>query len=237
MIFNDKWTKEVNDKYRQMVKEHKSFDEIREYFGDLIHYHPKKKFSVGSVLSYGRFQTLLNEIKFYPNYINFGFNYFPSKRYHNKKDIICEFSINDIDYILMLEYLIENNSSFNNQVVYNIFFTTKEQYSIFNNFIKDLSPDEIESKFTELQKSVEKETNSGDIIKIFNALSYILLKMNDHIENCIYMISETDNEKKFNFYIKSIEESFSDNYKLIIDESEFATNKKSYYYIINNTKK
>ena len=73
MLFNDKWTKEVNDKYRQMIKEHKSPDEIREYLGDLIHYHPKKKFSVGSVLPYGRFQALLNEIKFYPNYIYFRF--------------------------------------------------------------------------------------------------------------------------------------------------------------------
>ena len=42
MEFNDKWTIEVNDKYRQMIKEHKSTDEILEYFCDLIKYELTK---------------------------------------------------------------------------------------------------------------------------------------------------------------------------------------------------
>jgi hypothetical protein len=236
MEFNDKWTKEINDKYRQMIKEHKTPDEIREYFGDLIHHHPKKKFSTGSVLTYSRFEALLNEIKFYPNYIHFSFREVNSNRYTNKKDFECYFEINDIEYILILEYLIENNKLFNNQVVYNVLFTTKEQYSNFKKLIYNLSSEEIENKFLELQNLIEKETNYNDAIKIFNALSYILLKMRHHIENCIYMISETDDERKFNFYIKSIEDSFKkyEDYNLIIDESIFLPGKKSYYYIIKN---
>jgi hypothetical protein len=232
MEFNDKWTKEVNDKYRQMIKEHKSPDEIREYFGDLIHYHPKKKFSAGSVLSYGRFQAILNEIKFYPNYIYFEFNYIDSARFKDKQDIICYFKINDVKYILLLEYLIENNKSFNDQVVYNVFFTTEKQYDIFKKIISNLSSEEIQNRFSELQDIVEKETNYGDIIKIFNALSYILTKMSGRIKNCIYMISETEDKKKFDFYIKSIEDSFN-NYELIIDESIFLPGKKSYYFKMN----
>ena len=55
--------------------------------------------------------------------------------------------------------------------------------------------------------------------------------MSSRIEGGIYMISETENIQKFNFYKKSIEDSF-DNFDLIIDISAFLPNKKSYYYII-----
>jgi len=230
MEFNDKWTKEVNDEYRKMICEHKSTDEILKYFGDLMKYNPKHKYS-GDLLTYERFMLTVNEIKFHPNYINYGFNYFPSKRFKNKDDIYCFFNINNTDYILILEYLIENNSSFKNKVVYNIFFTTKEQYDIFDNISKDLSANDIEKKFLELQNIVEKTTNKRDIIKIFNSLSYILLKMSDRIKKCIYMISETDDIRKFNFYKKSIEDSF-DNFELTIDISKFLPGKKSYYYKI-----
>ena len=230
MKFNDNWTKEVNDKYRQMIKEKKSMDEIREYFGDLMKCHPEGKFN-HNILSYGRYLSILNEIKFYPNYINFGFNYFSSKRFKDKNDIHCFFNINNVEYVLILEYLIENNSSFKNQVVYNIFFTTKEQYDIFDNITKNISAEEIEEKFLELQEITEKETNKGDIIKIFNALSYILLKILSELENKIYMISETTNIKKIKFYIKSIEDSFKDQYELVIDKSQFFDG-QSYYFKI-----
>ena len=230
MEFNDKWTKEVNDEYRQMIKDKKSTDEIIEHFGNLVKYHPKKKFSY-NLFTYEKFMLLVNEIKFHPNYTYFEFNTIASKRYNDRKDTICFFSVNDIQYILLLEYLIESNSSFNNQVVHNIFFTTKVQY---DNYIKttlNLSAEGMEKIFYEIQDMVEKETNKGDIIKIFNSLAYILLKMNNQIKNCIYMISETDDIRKFNFYKKSIEDSFN-NYDLVVDISSFIPDKKSYYYII-----
>ena len=230
MEFNDKWTKAVNDEYRQMIKEKKSTDEIREYFGDLIKYHPKKKFS-HNLFTYERFMLTVNEIRFRPNYTYFEFNTIKSKRYNDKKDTICFFSVNDTQYILLLEYLIENNSSFNNQVVHNVFFTTKVQYDDYIKATLNLSAEEMEIRFYELQDFVEKETNKGDIIKIFNSLSYILLKMSNMIEGGVYMISETNDIRKFNFYKKSIEDSFT-NFDLIVDISCFIPDKKSYYYII-----
>jgi len=233
MEFNDKWTKEVNDEYRQMIKEKKSTDEIKKHFGDLVKYHPKKKFS-GSLLTYERFMLTVNEIKFHPNYTYYTFEYIDSKRYNYQKDILCHFSVNDIEYVLLLEYLIENNSSFDKQVVYNVFFTTKQQYDDYIKLTLNLSAEEMEKNFYEIQNLIEKETDKGDIIKIFNSLSYILLKKNDHINNCIYMISETEDSRKFDFYKKSIEDSFN-NFDLIIDVSAFLPNKKSYYYRIKST--
>ena len=236
MEFNDIWTKEVNDQYRKMVREHKSMDEIREVLGDKMNHHPNKKFKYGGggFLSYEGFLALINEIKIHPNYIDFGFNTFDSPRVTSGKDIRCFFTINDIDYVLSLEYLIENNNLFRNKVVYNVFFTTKEQFDCVQNKLSKLDSEEYEENFAELQKIAEKETNKGDVIKIFNALSYILLKIVNHITNPILVISETDNPQKINFYKKSIEDSFPDKYELLIGESKFFPGVNTYYYIIKN---
>ena len=235
MNFNDKWTKEVNDEYRQMIKDKKSPEEIRKHFRDLAEYDPKKRFSVG-LYTYERFMCLVNEIKLNPNYIDFGFNYFDSKRFKGKDDIYCFFNINEVEYILILEYLIENNSTFKDNVVYNVFFTTKEKFEIFDKLSKNLSSFEIEERFLELQEIVEELTNKNDFIKIMNALSYILLKMSNRIDNCIYMISETNNIRKFSIYKQTIEDSF-DNYELYVDVSKFMPDRKSYYYILQNKTK
>jgi len=49
MEFNEIWTKEINDQLRQMNKEHKSYKEIIEFFGeDVIKHHPTNKFNYGS---------------------------------------------------------------------------------------------------------------------------------------------------------------------------------------------
>jgi len=233
MEFNDIWTKEINDQYRKMVREHKSMDEIREFFGDKMKYHPKQKFKHGGFLTYEKFLALMNEITFYSNYIDFGFRSFKSPRFSQGNDIRCYFTINDIDYVLSLDYLIEDNDLFHNEVVYNVFFTTKEQFDNYQNILSKLKPKNYEKEFSKLQDIVEKETKLGDTIKIFNSLSYILLKMVDDLDNPIYVISAA-NPKKIKFYKKSIEDSFKDKYELLIGESKFFPGVNTYYYIIKN---
>ena len=45
MEFNKNWTKEDNDQLRQLIKEGKNVDYIRDYFGnDKLFYHPNKKY-------------------------------------------------------------------------------------------------------------------------------------------------------------------------------------------------
>jgi len=233
MNFNNKWTKGVNNRYRQMIKEGYPMIYIREKLDHLMKYHPEGKFnSGGGIFPFRKFWGILNEIKFNPNYIYFRFYEEESLWYKDKYDIICEFKINDIDYVLLLEYLVDNNDFFDNEVVYNIFFSTKKQYERFIYNVKGLN--NIKDKGDELDKfrdMVEKETNYGDIIKIFNAISYILLKIINRLDNPIYMISNTDNPKKINFYIKSIEDSFKDKYELFVGKSSL-NNKQSYYFKI-----
>jgi len=232
MKYNDVWTKEVNDQYRTMVKEHKSTDEIREFFGDKIKYHPNQKFKYGRFLTYENFLSLVNEIKFHPNYISFGYTTVKSLRFPNGKDIRCFFNINEVDYVLILEYLLEDNKLFHNTIVYNIFFTTKLQFDNFEKELSKLKPEEMEENFLKLQNIVEKETKLGDVIKIFNSLSYILIKMVDDLDNPIYIISDTDNPQKIKFYNKSIKDSFDGRYDLLIGESKFFPNVNTYYYVI-----
>lgn len=233
MLFNEIWTKEVNNQYRKMIKEHKSMDEITEVLGDKMNHHPNRKFKYGRFLTYEKFLLMINEIKFHPNYIHFEFNLnSQSIRYEYGKDIICYFNVNDIDYIFLLEYLIEDNEIFHNKIVYNLFFTTKLQYEIYIKKLSKLKPDEYEQNFVELQNIVEKETKLGDVIKIFNALSYILLKISNHITNPVFIISDTDNPQKIKFYKKSIEDSFKDKYELLTSESKFFPGINSYYYVI-----
>lgn len=232
MEFNDIWTKEVNDQYRKMIKEHKSMDEIREVLGDKMKYHPEQKFKHGGFMTYEGFMALMNEIKIHPNYIFFGYNISKSRRFPHGKDIHCYFTINDVDYVLTLEYLIENNKLFNNKVVYNIFFTTKKQFDDLEKKLSKLKPEEWEENFAKLQDMSEKETNKGDIIKIFNAISYILLKMIDDLDNPIYVLSDTNNSKKINFYKKTIEDSFHSKYELKIGKSIFFPDENTYYYVI-----
>lgn len=229
MKFNNKWTKDINDKYRNMIKNGLSMDNIRKQLGYLMKYHPDGKFN--KIFSFNKYNNHLNEIKFNPNYIYFEFNYIPSQRYKDKKDIICYFTINKIKYVLLLEYLIENNNILNNEIVYNIFFTTLKQY---NEYIEKISEiDDIidkEKEFYNFQNIIEKETNIGDIIKIFNGISYILLNIINFLDNKIYMISDTTNSKKIQFYLKSIKDSFEDKFEFFKDKSLYAEG-NSYYFV------
>jgi len=231
MEFNEKWTKEINDEYRQMIKDGKSVDEILEEFKEVSQFHPKGKFKRG-LMTFENYINLINEIKFNPNYVYFTFNYEQSLRFKDGKDIIFYFNVNDIDYILKLEFLIENNEYFHNQIFYNIFFTTKKQYDEYLYFIKnekDIS--KLENMYLELQELVEKETNRNDVIKIFNSISYILLKASNHIKDPIFALTETTRPEKINFYNKSIQDSFKDKYELKIGKSQYFDG-KTYYYII-----
>lgn len=235
MEFNNIWTKEVNDQYRQMIKDGKSPKYILEHFGGIIHFNPNGKYK-HSIPSYNNYMNLINEIKMNPNYIHFSYDYIDSVRYKDLNDIRCFFQINDIDYILILETFIENNEIFKNKIVYNIVFTTKKQYDLYIKELERILRDKKnvnDEDFNILKDIFEEETNHGDIIKIFNAISYILLNMSKKFKNPIFLISDTDDYRKIKFYKKSIEDSF-DNYDMIIGKSDFFPNGNTYYYIIKN---
>jgi ethanolamine utilization protein EutA (predicted chaperonin) len=127
----------------------------------------------------------------------------------------------------------ENNDLFKNTPVIHISFTTKSQFEIFMTEYKKIYQLRIltSDDFLYLQNIYEKETNFKDILQIFNAISYILLQMSKRIPNAIFMIGETDKLAKINFYLKSIEDSFTE-FERLEGESHFFPGKKAYYYIL-----
>jgi len=213
MKFNQFWTKEVNDKYRQLIKERKTYDEIVKELGDAINYHPDGKFK-HSIPRYSEFENLVNEIKFNPKYISYFVNPIESPRYKNLTDFEYHFTINNTDYVLLLETIFDNVPELKNYKMYNVAFTTEEQYRKYiiylDRFIRNN-----DVRFSELRNIFERETNKGDIIKIFNAISYILSKEIEKMSKpVVLIIDETENKKKINFYKKSIEDSFK-NYEIL----------------------
>lgn len=228
MIFNEIWTKEVNDQYRKMIIEKKSIQEIMDYFGDKINFHPNNKFKYGGILSY---QSFLNEICFKPLEINFTKQETNSLRYKDTKDIIYIFSVNNTEYVFFIEKYIENNNIFKNELVYNISFTTLKQYLDFIEKLNKIDGIVSEEEFNEIQINFERETNYGDILKIFSSISYLLLDFCKDIDKPIIVIGETKDPRKIHFYNQSIKDSF-DNYELLIGDSLLYPGIKTYYYII-----
>ena len=201
-MYNDHWTREKHVEYRKLRKEGKTREEIKEHFGEDIYHSPY--FNKNSnILPW----HLFNELKINPINIPYSFWNRPSLFYNNKIDYFAEFESNSVDYILCLMYY-----EINNIQTYNIIFTTKKQYIIYDTklteFIKKyrfISDDERD----ELKKIFEKETNLNDIYGILKRISFIIFDMwNKNIKGSKLSIGNTDNPKKIKLYRNIIKESF-----------------------------
>ena len=134
MEFNEHWTKKDNDLMRQMIKEHKSTDEIIKFFGeDKVKYHPKGKFNYGKCLPYKLF---LNELKIRPEEVYFNINKRKSHLDDKMFDYMLSFSVNNYDYLLILYYYLDSDIE-----SYNILFTTKEQFQEYQEEINKIKTD------------------------------------------------------------------------------------------------
>lgn len=73
MEFNINWSREDNDKLRQMIKEGKSPDFIRNYFGnDKLFYHPSKKYYYsGKYSALPKFKNKINDFTRFANEIKY----------------------------------------------------------------------------------------------------------------------------------------------------------------------
>jgi hypothetical protein len=240
MEFNEHWTKSDNDLMRQMIKEHKSSTEIINFFGrDKLKYHPKKKFigrgglpnfdiinqqirskkinklqEICRLKKYGEY--IKEEIKIHPKYTTYDLKRKFSDEYPTKYDYLAEFKTDSqTDYMLNLTYIEDNISPFPNQPMYNISFTTKEQYNT---------------------NEYENETHKNEVIEVMKRIVYILLDINDliirrYFPNPIYILGETDNPQKINFYRNIMKDSLP-NYEEIKGKSSINDGKDAYYFYL-----
>jgi len=211
MIFNKDWTKEDNDILRGLIKEGKTPKEIVSIIGyDKLNKNPKKKY----VDKYSDY--ILNEIFIKPKETEYKLNKIYSPREKGHIDYKIEFKTkSDYDYILDLIYLRDIRSPFPMKPLYNISFTIKEQHNLTNNNIYEI------------------ETNKGEIIELMKRLIYILNDVNilikSKIEYPIYLIGETNNTQKINFYRNVIKDSLK-NFTERKGNCSYNGGKQCYYY-------
>lgn len=233
MKFTNDWTREDNNKLRNLIKDGKSPNDIIEYFGfDKISKHPYKKYtSKSKVLTYERY---LNEIKINSKITDYSLRMKISTINPNYKDYNTLFNVNGDDYILNFYYM-----EYNNIPSYELFFTTKEKYNQYQYDIKELqkkTKDGIlnNNDFNQISKSVEEQTNKNIPIELMKVLSYVIFNVYEEIiypkyGQILFCISETDNPIKIKLYRNIIKNSFDN-----VEESKnrFGEN-NIYYYKLN----
>jgi len=211
MEFTKDWTKEDNKILRDLIKEGKTPFQIVDIIGyDKLRKSPNKKYV-------GKFsEFILNEIYAKPKETVYKLHQEVSKCFPDNIDYIIKFKTNsEQEYILSIVYVEDKISPFPGESMFNISFTIKEHYDIMN-YLK-----------------YEKETNRGEIIEITKRLIYIMNDMDILIKNRvttpIYIIGETDNPQKINFYRNIIKNSIID-FEEIKGKSSINLGKGSYYY-------
>ena len=226
MIFTDKWTKEDNNLYRTLIKERTSVDNIIKIMGlDKLKNYPNGTYSTR--YSLGNFKDFVkNEIVYSDKITDFDLKVSKSN-YFDGNDYSFLFKTDSgVEYILEFVYYNENAGNFVNRNLYYLSFTTSAQ-----KYLSDTVSDDI--KKTEVY---EETTDNNEIHEIIKRLIYIFKHFHKYygkLEDVIYVIGETDNPKKINFYRDLIKSSF-DNFKEYSGESFINLNKTVYYYEIFN---
>lgn len=214
MKFNDIWTKEDNDQLRRFIKERKNVDFIKNFFGDRINHHPRKKYATGgSIPDFSKF----NEIICTPQYTDYTIKPIKSKHFKNEIDYHISFNTNSNNiYIFDLICYYDVIGPFNNQRLYNISFTIEDQHNLDNS------------------EEYEKITNNQEEIEIIKRLIYIFNDVYQQIlkyKTNVFVIGETNDPRKINFYRNVIKDSYD--IEEIIGESSINQGKKvSYFKII-----
>ncbi len=222
MEFNKNWTKEDNDKLRLFIRENKSEDSIREYFtNNKLFYHPNKKYYLsGRSAAIPNFKNkildftgFINEIKYEPLKTEFRKNFKKSEYFIDEFDYNYKFktysgNLYDVDFIYMKDTI----GPFIGRNLYNISFTLSENKNL-NDYIE-----------------YERKTYLNEQHEIMKRLIFIILNFDDkHGKDCVYMLGETEDIRKINWYRNLIKDTFTDIIE-IIGESSFTNGLNAYYF-------
>jgi len=225
MDFNINWTQEDNNKLRHLIKEGKSPDYIRNYFGnEKLFYNPSKKYYQSNKSS--AIPTIKDKIKDFTGYIteikyeelktDFVFDFEKSSYFENKFNYYYTFQTNSGNrYVFDFIYLKDNIGPYKGTDLYNISFTLEANRNLSN------------------YKDYEKQTQLKEGHEIIKRLIFILKDFDKRFGNdCIYTLGETEDKRKINWYRNLIKDTFN-NVKETIGVSSFTDGLKCYYYELN----
>ena len=223
MVFTSDWTKQDNDKYRSLIKERKSVDDIISIMGlEKLKHKPNGSYCYGGVLK--NFGEFLNEITYTEKWTEISLNVKKSKYFKGDNYEFYFKTDNGNEYVFEFVYYIETVGPFIGYNLYNLSFTTKQQKEVSDKIKNDTIKTNIYEQITDRNESHE----------IFKRLIYLFRHFHTYYgkrQNSIYVIGETTNSKKINYYRNSIKSSFDD----VIEtkgESSINLSKDVYYYEI-----
>jgi len=211
MEFNKNWTKEDNKKLRNLISEGKNPNEIRDFFGnDKLFYHPNKKYyNSGKISSLPTFKEKVRDFK-----TDFHYDFSHSKYFRDEFDYNYKFQTNSGNrYIVDFIYL--KDVIYRDRDIYNISFTLESNRNLLNS------------------GEYERETGLNENHELIKRIIFILIDFNQRFgKNCIYLIGETEDKRKINWYRNLIKDSF-ENCKEVIGISSFTNGLDGYYYEFN----
>jgi hypothetical protein len=226
MNFNDKWTNKDNKLYRKLIKEKKSIKEIISIIGyDKLKNMSSGHYQYGGIIK--DFGKYLNEIVYSEKITDFIMNFQDSKFFEGEQDISYLFKSTDgTNYILDFIFYIDKIGPFTGKKLYNVSFTTKQQ----KEKIKDIED------YKEKCLIYEEPTNLNEVHEVIKRIIYLFNHFNKYFgKDIIYVIGESENEKKTEFYTKLIKDSIS-NVEEVKGESSINGGLPVFYYKIQNGK-
>jgi len=224
MDFNKNWTKDDNRKLREFIKEGKFPEFIREYFGnDKLFYHPNKKYyhpNKSAIIPIFKnkiedFTGFINEIKYDELKTDFKVDFEKSEKFINEFNYIYKFQTNSGNrYVMDFIYLKDNIAPYVNSDIYNVSFTLEKNRNIMD------------------YKDYEKETLLNENHEIIKRLIFIFKNFHKKFGvNCVYLLGDTEDKRKINWYRKLIDDSF-ENIKETIGISSYTNSLDGYYFEI-----
>lgn len=222
MELNRNWTKQDNDKLREFIKEDKSPEFIRNYFtNDKLFYNPNKKFyhsGKSAVIPTFKnkiegFEGFINEIKYQELQTDFIVDFEKSKFFEDEFNYIYKFQSNSGNrYVVDFIYLKDTIGPFPNNDIYNLSFTLERNRNLENH------------------EDYEKRTNLNETHEIIKRVIFIFKHFDKKFgNNCVYLIGETEDERKINWYRQLIKDSFDD-VKETVGVSSFTNGFMAYYF-------
>ena len=172
------WTKEDNKKYRALIKEGKSIDEIKEIMGDRL------KFNTKFISNFSNF--IMEEISYSSKNTIYSLKFSQSTIDISKQNYQAHFSSNSGEnYIIDFIYIKDNIGPYANKDCYNVSFT------LLNNHSND-------------SDKYEQLTNKNELHDVLSRVLFIINEICDNYNISTLIVGLTKNEIKNRIYLEMI---------------------------------
>ena len=193
------WTKEDDKQYKKLVKEGKNFNEIQKIMGSKLKEHPRKFKNNNGKLYIHNYTEFIYEMIYTP--LVTVYKEFISDSSFNNKNIQYWFETNSGQkYVLEFIHFIDNIGPYSNRNLYNVSFTTKEQYEM----------SEKETNISLKEFIYENPTGLNEYGEVIQRVIYLFKEFHKNYGQknlAIYVIGITEDPIKIKYYLNLINDS------------------------------